>query len=133
MSLKEVNTLKATRLAAATSQTRPGIFRPINVYAISNFLTSYLVLHIFFCMKLFAIKLSFGIFVYYLKYFNNIANNTKEICEIYFFCKTNKYIPYAENDYDIYIYIYIYIYIIQQYITCIYIIHRLYYILAKVL
>ena len=56
-----------------------GHFPPnINVYATSNFLTSSLVLDIVFGMKLFAIKLSLRIFVFYLKYFNNIANNTRE-------------------------------------------------------
>ena len=71
-------------------------------------------LDIFFGMKLFAIKFSLGIFVLYLKHFNNIANNTRErknLCEklfFVFFCKPNKYISYAdyvENDYIIYIYI----------------------------
>ena len=70
-------------------------------------------LYIFFCMKLFAIKFSLRIFVFYFKYCNNIANNTREsknLCEkciFVFYCKTNKYIPYAdnlENDYIIYIY-----------------------------
>ena len=46
-------------------------------------------------------------------HFNNIGNNTREsknLCEIFFFvffCKPNKYIPYAdnvENDYIIYTY-----------------------------
>ena len=67
-------------------------------------------------MKLFAIKLSLEIFVLYLKHFNNIANNTTERKNLrkffFFFCKSNKYIPYAdyvENDYIIYIYIYTHI------------------------
>ena len=50
---------------------RAGHFLPdINVYAISNFLTSSLVLtaRYFFFLKLFAIKLSLGIFVLYLKH-----------------------------------------------------------------
>ena len=70
-------------------------------------------LDIFFGMKLFAIKLSLGIFALYLKHFNTIADNTREIKNLYdffFFCKPYKYIPYAdnvENDYIIYIYIYI--------------------------
>ena len=62
-------------------------------------------------MKLFAIKFSLGIFVFYLEYFNNIANTTREsrtsLQPIYAIrCKTNNYIPYAvnvENDYIIYI------------------------------
>ena len=66
----------------------------------------------FFGMKLFAIKFSLGIFVLYLKYFNVLANNTREsknLCDIFLkqiICKPNKYIPYAdniENDYIIYI------------------------------
>ena len=66
-------------------------------------------------MKLFVIKFSLGIFVLYLKYFNNIANNTtesKNLCETFFFCKPNKYIPYTdnvENDYIIYMHVYVYI------------------------
>ena len=36
-------------------------------------------LDFFFCMKLFTIKFSLGIFVFYLEYFNNIANNTREV------------------------------------------------------
>ena len=53
-------------------------------------------------MKLFTIKFSLGIFIFYLTYFDNIANNTREIKILYekclfFFCKTNKYIPYADN------------------------------------
>ena len=65
-------------------------------------------------MKLFVIKFSLGIFVFYLKYFIIIANNTiesKNLCEkcFFFFFAKHKYIPYADNvknDYSIYIYIY---------------------------
>ena len=56
----------------------------MNVYAISNFLTSSLVLDISFGMKLFTNKFSLGIFVLYLKHINDIANNTGDctnLCE----------------------------------------------------
>ena len=104
----------------------------INVYAISNFLTSSLVLDIFFCMKLFAIKFTLRIFVFYLKYFNNIANNTREsknLCEkcffMFFFAKQINifHMQTMQKMSIIYRYIYIYIYIVRQYTTCIYIIH----------
>ena len=110
------NTLTGHAVGLCDLPDRAGHFLPdINVHAISNFLPSSLVLDIFFCMKLFAIKFSLGIFVFYFKYCNNIANNTREsknLCEkcfFVFFCKTNKYIPYADadnvnNDYIIYIY-----------------------------
>ena len=62
-------------------------------------------------MKLFAIKFSLGIFVLYLKHFNNIANNTRENKNLgeklfFYFCKPNEYIPYADNVENEYIYIY---------------------------
>ena len=64
---------------------RAGRFPPdTNDHAISNFLTSSLVLDSFFGMKLFAIKFSLGIFVLYLKHLNNVANNTiesKNVCK----------------------------------------------------
>ena len=97
-----LNSLTGHTVGRCDLPDRAGNFPPdINVYAISNFLTSSLVLDIFFGMKLFAIKFSLGIFVLYLKYFNSIANNMWERKNSYekcfFLCKTNKCIPYADN------------------------------------
>ena len=74
-----LNTLTGHAVGHCDLPDRAGRFPPdTNDHAISNFLTSSLVLDSFFGMKLFTIKFSLGIFVLYLKHLNNIANNTRE-------------------------------------------------------